>query len=255
MALAGIASAETYVEYDFTGTSPLNATIGTGGMQVYGSGHTVSDGDLIMGTADGFYSSAGANKAIYENTELDSWSLSLTATLIGGQTCYSVLQFGSTDYTSNKTAFSFYMGNGAADRGLFGFQWSEKDRYGVVMDTKTQQALGIVYNNVETVYTISMYDNTLHLSINGIDVTSYIQHVNGGTTTLEQQYQTSTHSGIALAKLGYANEVKNGSNPALGKAPESSTFHNLKIHTIPEPTTATLSLLALAGLAARRRRK
>ena len=106
MALAGIASAETYVEYDFTGTSPLNATIGTGGMQLYGRGHTVSDGDLIMGTADGFYSSAGANKAIYENTELDSWSLSLTATLIGGQTCYSVLQFGSTDYTSNKTAFS-----------------------------------------------------------------------------------------------------------------------------------------------------
>ena len=29
----------------------------------------------------------------------------------------------------------------------------------------------------------------------------------------------------------------------------------IKTKTIPEPTTATLSLLALAGLAARRRRK
>ena len=33
------------------------------------------------------------------------------------------------------------------------------------------------------------------------------------------------------------------------------TVSNLKINVVPEPTTATLSLLALAGLAARRRRK
>ena len=32
------------------------------------------------------------------------------------------------------------------------------------------------------------------------------------------------------------------------------TFSNMSIKAIPEPATATLSLLALAGLAARRRR-
>ena len=38
-------------------------------------------------------------------------------------------------------------------------------------------------------------------------------------------------------------------------ATSSHTFANMSIKAIPEPTTATLSLLALAGLAARRRRR
>ena len=38
-------------------------------------------------------------------------------------------------------------------------------------------------------------------------------------------------------------------------ATTNHTFANMSIKTVPEPTTATLSLLALAGLAARRRRK
>ena len=39
-----------------------------------------------------------------------------------------------------------------------------------------------------------------------------------------------------------------------GKGPDVSSY-SISIQSIPEPTTATLSLLALAGLAARRRRK
>lgn len=40
-----------------------------------------------------------------------------------------------------------------------------------------------------------------------------------------------------------------------GNATQSFTGLNMKIETVPEPATATLSLLALAGLAVRRRRK
>lgn len=40
-----------------------------------------------------------------------------------------------------------------------------------------------------------------------------------------------------------------------GKLTESEVYEAMRSLTVPEPTTATLSLLALAGLAARRRRK
>ena len=36
---------------------------------------------------------------------------------------------------------------------------------------------------------------------------------------------------------------------------KTATMSNLTVAIVPEPATATLSLLALAGLAARRRRK
>ena len=40
----------------------------------------------------------------------------------------------------------------------------------------------------------------------------------------------------------------------VGGSSTNSTLSNMSIKAIPEPATATLSLLALAGLAARRRR-
>ena len=53
--------------------------------------------------------------------------------------------------------------------------------------------------------------------------------------------------------LGQYNTDKNGTDNY--KAPVMLYIKAVKTSNIPEPTTATLSLLALAGLAARRRRK
>lgn len=50
-----------------------------------------------------------------------------------------------------------------------------------------------------------------------------------------------------LQKVGFWGDGANGT--------DNVVWSNLKISAVPEPTTATLSLLALAGLAVRRRRK
>ena len=252
MALAGVAcgadTKELLVQYDFTGDSPLQATFGTGGMQVYQSnGNKVENGTLFQGQSTGFYSSAGANRAIYLNTEIDSWSLTLNATLDSGATCYSVLQFGGSDF--GQTPIGFYMGNGSADRGLFGFEIKDKGRWGVTIDDETLTTLNLNYDNVAADYTIAVYDNELHLSVNGVDLTSYITRVDTtATSSFQSAFQSATTDGVCWSKLGYANEVG-----GLGSS-KGAQFHSVSIYQIPEPATATLSLLALAGLAARRRR-
>lgn len=254
MALAGVACGDVVlVEYDFTGSKPLDATTGTGGMQAYNtegnSGHSIADGTLTMQGTNGFYSSDGPGEAIYGNSDVEAWSLTLNATLDAGATCYSVLQFGGTDFGT--TPIGFYMGNKSDDRGLFGFEIKGQGRWGVVMDNNTITSLGLSYDNVATDYTISVYNGTLHLTVDDVDVTSYIKRVDTASDkTLEDAYKASTQDGIYWTKLGYANEVG-----GLGHIPSGGKIHNVVIKSIPEPTTATLSLLALAGLAARRRRK
>lgn len=255
IALAGVALGaddKLLVEYDFTGDSPLTATYGTGGMQVYNTqgntGHSIANGTLTMQGTNGFYSSSGAGYAIYKNTEVTNWSLTLNATLDSGGTCYSVLQLGGSE--TEQTPIGFYMGNGSDDRGLFGFEIQNGGRWGVVIPANTQLTLN--YDNVATDYTISVYQNELRLEVGGIDVTSYLTRVDtaAGDTTFQQAFQATQTQGICWTKLGYASDVG-----GLAHIPSGGQIHNIAISIIPEPATATLSLLALAGLAARRRRK
>ena len=100
------------------------------------------------------------------------------------------------------------------------------------------------------------YNGELHFLVNDTDVTSYLTQVRGNSTTLQSEYSKLNETGVALAKFGYANEL---SSVALGGLDQGSVISYVGISTvtpsIPEPATATLSLLALAGLAARRRRK
>ena len=55
------------------------------------------------------------------------------------------------------------------------------------------------------------------------------------------------------ALVSTSGDLKLLTNTSAGTT--NHTFANMSIKTVPEPTTATLSLLALAGLAARRRRR
>ena len=71
--------------------------------------------------------------------------------------------------------------------------------------------------------------------------TIYVDGDVAGTQDLGSSY---TLNKISVASAGNNNEWQ--SQPS---------FSNMQLTVVPEPTTATLSLLALMGLAARRRRK
>ena len=67
------------------------------------------------------------------------------------------------------------------------------------------------------------------------------------------------HFGKVRDAVSFTSLYKHGSVTKIdvysGKLTESEVYEAMRSLTVPEPTTATLSLLALAGLAARRRRK
>ncbi len=104
----------------------------------------------------------------------------------------------------------------------------------------TGGALTLQYTSDNKTYT----DYTL---ANGVDVYATITDEANVRTLLTGDF--SNWSGTVYLMTA-DNTVYNGSNYTW-----KATAEGLEIVTIPEPTTATLSLLALAGLAARRRRK
>ena len=89
-------------------------------------------------------------------------------------------------------------------------------------------------------------------TINVIDSESNTLLVSGSHTGVSKNGVTSGYFGGTNVMLGFGGHFGDGESPhAVGE------YSNVKIYNavIPEPTTATLSLLALCGLAARRRRK
>ena len=95
---------------------------------------------------------------------------------------------------------------------------------------------------------------TLALQNNGEGkLTLFVDGEQAGYTTITSADQYSASKLIKRFKFGgKLNGTNNNANIILHDAQFVS---GLTTQIIPEPTTATLSLLALAGLAARRRRK
>ena len=101
--------------------------------------------------------------------------------------------------------------------------------------------------------------------VNGLSVNaSAISLADGYTFTTAEDYTLlSVGNGNTLEVIGWENWAGNGSIYNIGGVDYSAGLNlvdnslklTFKAQSIPEPTTATLSLLALAGLAARRRRK
>lgn len=101
-----------------------------------------------------------------------------------------------------------------------------------------------------------------------VDTDEYITATNlttryeGGNFSFSSVDSSVTENGDVAGKTMFWTDTGSASYKLLGVTDMASIAGNdiqfvryLKTKTIPEPTTATLSLLALAGLAARRRRK
>lgn len=236
------------VEYDFTGDTPLAPSSGSG-VTLRTNGWGVQDGKLVCNTQ------SQSNGAYYKSNEpiistSKDWQFSLTGTFTVGSNAYAISQFGSSDYAGYTSVFGLYVGNNSTDRGVVGIQFgadSSAKRY--ILTGNTWKG---AISNVETTYSLVYTKGELHFLINGVDYTNDLTAV-GTTDDLQKTYSDLNQSGMALAKIGYANElgIGNGNNGA----PVGSSISKVSVVTVPEPATATLSLLALAGLATRRRRK
>lgn len=120
--------------------------------------------------------------------------------------------------------------------------------------------------NPNGTYIFQFEDDTLEFTFGILDEFDTIQPIISseqiiplGSTTFEEAY-TNTYAGATMEKGTITIDPINASPESIGTVMSWSgtpTASEIVEATkpIPEPTTATLGLLALAGLAARRRRK
>ena len=263
MALASVAMADTVLEYDFTGTSPWSPTIGSGSSLKQTEGWSIADGNLTysgdQGQYKGLYNGDDHNRAIYANTTLKDWDFTIHATITLPGSNAGLAQFFGENFATNRSAYGLYVGKD----GSYGIKFSyvtrnAEDTANITTyvtysaDLATLQGLGVSNTTgVAQTYGLSYVGGNLSLTLGGVDITSALTWSSTNAemveTSLSDYYKSQNYEGFNLKKFGYANEI------GVSSVASGSTIHNVKL--IPEPATATLSLLALAGLAARRRRR
>ena len=249
MAVAGMAVADTLLEIDFTSLGESSTDTDTP------AGWTAGQWNGTNNTPYYIFGSTGAVvgqtwKQNYLTTELDltsQGSHSISFTLYNNNTedtgnmfflssdTYSIVIGNS--YTSNS---DIYVGtlNEAVGRDFVCFQTGTKINPTVLDNSSGLDVGGII---------------SYHLAMKDGNMTIY---ANLSSTTYEDRgYWSTTITGmedVTFNKLGF---ITDGDSRSAGVFGISVTTSQAPAPSVPEPTTAALSLLALAGLAARRRRK
>ena len=245
--LAGVAAADTSVyRWDFAATNTTQGQTGVLGGSVTNTFVTESvDG---VGTAIKKGSSAGSywevNTSSFLKDAIDS------ATTVGGGTLTLTVDYY---YGSASRWGETILHAGAHNTGL-SFGVAPQGALSIVPGTPSDSSLsgaaaeGITLTaGAWNTITYTIVNNTWTVSLNGS--TSVAKQV--GTLSWASSAAEQNKYCIGVKASGYSSEVT-------GLNDNGSKIANLSISyqpaTVPEPTTATLSLLALAGLAARRRR-
>ena len=247
-ALAGVASADTI--------SPITDTA-SGSWTTHGTAQ-VKDG-VISATNTNWQVDAATytltSSLNYATT--DTLSFSFNATNNGtGNSCLTLALIGSTN--------AIVLGHGSYDK--------PADEIQVAVTSEVSVTGGYVFANTNP---------TDDLTLTAADTLSGGMPASGSTSTISgsiswdgDSWALELGSSATSATLSYdlgittldvskiMVTIEGGGAPNHGDtAWQTPTMSNLSISTpsvapaVPEPTTATLSLLALAGLAARRRRK
>lgn len=219
----------TFTDTDDTLTlTYLYTSMGTGGSaSVSGSWETPTNAK---------YAGSYAPKVQLQSGSADSWSLT-----------FSVTNSGEKAITLNQITLDTYGINGGG---------GDKNAYIEITPTLTHVN---TLTDVKTVY------NNSNFYINPDD-TGWVLDTTGTSTVFNLDYGGRTHE--ACFKIAQGLTLDAGKSATLTftlSSPKSyNTFAGLTggsvsyttaSASVPEPTTATLSLLALAGLAMRRRRK
>ena len=180
-----------------------------------------------------------------------------------------VLEFSySCDFSSSDSVLTLALANnnGAV---VMGKTYNNEVRLGTTTETGDAVARGYAFANTNNNGAVANITSFTALK-DGANNVSFV--VNSGSTvntndvTFTVAYNTTLSQFVGtLAYDGYTAKINLGEtfsvNAITATFDGDSSFVGhvsdiqLKVTTVPEPTTATLSLLALAGLAARRRRR
>ena len=254
MALAGVAAAETVV-FDFGRTD--EAAYKTSGAIVIGSGkdpyktaitHSGTLGSItgsyayVQAASGGYYYS---NSATLTTTEENGWKNHLTSMPTGWESTFAdglTSQWnGSTGNTHTFTLTG--LASGYYDFSILGGYYGQDDLCSSI--TLTISGTGVDMSNT----TWATYDIAGARSSSAQGVATYTTTLTNGLANEGYTYDVST---IYVGEGASLTLTLTGDTVAGRRTP----LNGLKMtYTVPEPATATLSLLALAGLATRRRRK
>ena len=194
-------------------------------------------------------------------------ALTLTSPTNGSLTSSNEAIAWSEDYTNLESwQLSFTLTDAAlGDAIIFGTDRDGSGAAGYLLSTNADGSLEVYARNIGVNYSKSTAAGVIEagtpLAITFsfvADVNQYTDEVVGGTFTLSAG--GTTNSWKVTEGLDYTDLTNNSVSRfwTNGGAEQFSNISVMKLDSnmvVPEPTTATLSLLALAGLAARRRRR
>ena len=197
-----------------------------------------------------------ANKAVWAGENLTSWEISFDLL----DKAFKANAPATTDSSAYSNSVSVLFGTSTSSGGA-----------GYLLGVTNTGALTLFTHKNNTTFTYEIFD-TVQVVSSTTDKTSvslsFVADVNaesevvGGTFTVKAGTESAVYSvtaNLGATTLTGCDENGNGGARLWTNGGEEQ-FSNIKLaqlsnNVVPEPATATLSLLALAGLAARRRRK
>lgn len=238
--LSGVAAAETIDLLASPGSWTFsNTSLSDGVLQ--GSGHWKQG-----------YASYSLNTPITLNFDMTlelSYTITFTnmadvAATVALHSNSDVLAFGAKTYNGSGIDAPLCIGYSTQNDAVNANAITFGNGYGYTFSsyTETEKTAGITSNYDGTSVSHSIMERiTWRDNEQKYVATIFVDGDKAGEQILGSSY---TLEKITVASAGNNNDWR--SQPA---------FSNMQLNVIPEPTTATLSLLALAGLAARRRRR
>ncbi len=253
MALAGMAMAKTTLVWDLD-MSSNGITIRTAegvttnlGSGVASSGYNTSDQSITL-SESGFTFRQSAGCVTYG----DAFSMLVTVRVAKGTNGWPTI-FGFGDYNSSKPnenpSWKAHMGTSDGKWVLDKDDYSDKH-----LDQSKKESGEVVY----TLPSDGSYGDKIDVIIQNDGKGTLTLYVGDSTNGYEMAGYTSfnaanfsSYSSNELDLFSIGERSREGNNDSKIKLYDAKLVKGL---IVPEPATATLSLLALAGLAARRRR-
>ncbi len=243
MALAGVASAaKVTTEWEFDNSLNSTSGISATGTWVAGSGEGALT-EATYGIDDTYGSYLTLDGKGYVTVGNTYWSTGDGKLQLGADdTSFTITTVVNFDSIASEM-FLFGTSNNH-DEGL---AFILKDgKMALTAKSIKHHTLDMTALQANTWYTLSVsYDADTNIADFSVDGTSV------GTLTI----QGANGAAVGFDKAEAAGIGIGSGSSSQAQGLWSGKMASLSITTVPEPTTATLSLLALAGLAARRRRK
>ena len=244
MALACVAAADTVITgadltCDVTAPYKNCTTVDSGNLTYSGGGWWVNGptGTLTQSITLGLNQVLEFSYSFDFNVSNSVLTLALAnnnGAVVMGKTYGNEVRLGTTTETGNAVARGYAFGSTNNSGAVANIESYTALKDGAGDNVEFVVNSGSTVNTNDVTFTVA-YNTTLSQFVGTLAYDGYTAKIDLGET-FSVNAITATFDGNS-SFVGHVNDIQ------------------LKVTTVPEPTTATLSLLALAGLASRRRRK